>query len=249
MQMLASSTRSAIRASRPTGSSRSSVVVRATAEAPVVDKKERKLGPLERGGTLSGDAAAGKDAGEKARAMATGVTVKPVTILQIVDGRFRDDRWIDGRWDLSQFKSAKTGEVDWDLVIDAEVARRKLLEDHPIPSINEEPVNFDTSEIPWWAWVKRFHLPEAEKLNGRAAMMGYVLALFVDSLSGAGLIEQQESFLGKLALHVCVFAILLVRTTTDLDKYKGLIDEATFYDKQWNATWDGVRRPSEAADQ
>lgn len=80
-------------------------------------------------------------------------------------------------------------------------------------------------------------------------MMGYVLALFVDSLSGAGLIEQQESFLGKLALHVCVFAILLVRTTTDLDKYKGLIDEATFYDKQWNATWDGVRRPSEAADQ
>lgn len=48
-------------------------------------------------------------------------------------------------------------------VIDAEVARRKLLEDNPIPSINEEPVNFDTSEIPWWAWVKRFHLPEVRK--------------------------------------------------------------------------------------
>jgi hypothetical protein len=31
----------------------------------------------------------------------------------------------------------------------------------------------------------------------------------------------------------------------DLEQYKGLIDEATFYDKQWNATWEGVRRPSE----
>ncbi len=48
-------------------------------------------------------------------------------------------------------------------MIDAEVARRKLLEDCPIPSINEEPVNFDTSEIPWWAWVKRFHLPEVRQ--------------------------------------------------------------------------------------
>ena len=44
---------------------------------------------------------------------------------------------------------------------------------------------FDTAEIPWWAWVRRFHLPEAEKLNGRAAMVGYVLALFVDQLTGA----------------------------------------------------------------
>ncbi|GIL83898.1 hypothetical protein Vretimale_10903 [Volvox reticuliferus] len=236
----------AFKATRPNACSRSVVVVRATAEA-VVEKKERRLSPLERGGTLSGDQAAGKDAGQKARAMATGTTGE-ATILQIVDGRFVDDRWIGGRWDLNQFKDSK-GEVDWDKVIDAEVARRKLLEDNPIPSINEDPVNFDTSEIPWWAWVRRFHLPEAEKLNGRAAMMGYVLALFVDSLTGAGLLEQQESFLGKLALHICVFAILLVRTSSDLDKYKGLIDEATFYDKQWSATWDGVKRPSEAESQ
>ncbi|KXZ44646.1 hypothetical protein GPECTOR_64g140 [Gonium pectorale] len=233
----------AFKATRPTGCSRSVVVVRATAEA-VVEKKERRLGPLERGGTLSGAEAAGKDAGEKARAKAAGAAPSG-TFLQIVDGRFRDDRWIGGRWDLNQFKDSN-GEVNWDKVIDVEVARRKLLEENPIPSINEEPVNFDTSEIPWWAWVKRFHLPEAEKLNGRAAMMGYVLALFVDALTGAGLLEQQESFLGKLALHVCVFGILLVRTSSDLDKYKGLIDEATFYDRQWNATWDGVKRPSEA---
>lgn len=25
---------------------------------------------------------------------------------------------------------------------------------------DSEVVNFDTSDIPWWAWVKRFHLPE-----------------------------------------------------------------------------------------
>ncbi len=38
------------------------------------------------------------------------------TFMQIVDGRFRDDRWTaDGRWDLAQFKDSK-GEVDWDAV-------------------------------------------------------------------------------------------------------------------------------------
>jgi hypothetical protein len=46
---------------------------------------------------------------------------------------------------------------------------------------------------------------QAEKLNGRAAMLGYVLALFVDKLTGAGLLDQQESFLGKLVLHITVF--------------------------------------------
>lgn len=40
------------------------------------------------------------------------------------------------------------------------MGRRKLLEDAPVASINDDPVNFDTDEIPWWAWVQRFHLPE-----------------------------------------------------------------------------------------
>ena len=26
---------------------------------------------------------------------------------------------------------------------------------------------FDTAEIPWWAWVKRFHLPEVSCLHGK----------------------------------------------------------------------------------
>ena len=83
-----------------------------------------------------------------------------LAVLQIVDGRFVDHRWAGGRWVLSNF--AKTdGTTNWDAVIDAEMARRKLLEDSPIPSTNDDPVNFDTSEIPWWAWMRRFHLPEA----------------------------------------------------------------------------------------
>lgn len=120
--------------------------------------QDRKPAPLQRGGTLQGAAAAGKDASEKFKSMAEGKASAGVT-LQIVDGRFRDYRWKAGRWDLSYFKDAK-GEMDWDAVIDAEMARRKLLEDSPIPSTNEEAVVFDTSEIPWWAWVRRFHLPE-----------------------------------------------------------------------------------------
>jgi hypothetical protein len=186
---------------------------------------ERKLSPLERGGTLSGAQAAGKDAGDRAKQMLSGEAAAKGTFLSIQDGRFVDDRWVNGRWDLSKFAGA-AGETDWDLVIDAEMARRKLLEDTPVPSTNEDAVVFDTSEIPWWAWVRRFHLPVAEKLNGRACMVGYVLAAMVDGLTGAGLVEQQESFLGKLALHVVVFGILLIQSRADIDKYKNLIDGA-----------------------
>lgn len=237
----------AVKSVRPL-SKRVSLIVRADAgeNGSATVTKERKLSPLERGGTLSGAAAAGKDASEKFKAMAEG-SKQSGPIMQITeDGKFRDFRWSNGRWDLNNaaFKAAD-GSMDWDLVIDAEMARRKALEDNPIPSTNEEPVLFDTSEIPWWAWVRRFHLPEAEKLNGRAAMLGYVLAIFVDKLSGAGLIDQQESFLGKLALHICVFGVLLIRNVSDLDKFKNLIDEATFYDKQWNATWEGQVLPDE----
>jgi len=221
------------------------ISIRAVAEveAPV----ERKAGPLQRGGTLSGADAAGKDAGAAAKAAVLGQTAGG-TYNQIVNGKFKDDRWSNGTWVLSKF-AGKDGETNWDKVIDAEIARRSLLETTPIPvtaNCKEDMVVFDTSEIPWWAWVKRFHLPEAEKLNGRAAMVGYLLAGLVDLVSGAGLVDQQESFLGKLALHIAVFGVLIVRSTADLDKYKGLIDEATFYDKQWSATWEGVRRPSES---
>lgn len=230
---------SAARKAGTRGASRSSrTVTRATAEV-----KDRKPSPLEKGGTLSGDLAAGKDASAAAKS-AVIADAAAGNRLQIVEGRFVDDRWVNGTWDYAQFKGAN-GEVDWDLVIDAEIARRKLLERSPIPSTNEDAVFFDTNEIPWWAWVRRFHLPEAEKLNGRAAMIGYFLALVVDQLTGTGLLDQQNSFLGKLLLHLTVFGVLLIRTTTDIKKYQNLLDEATFYDKQWQASWEGIKKPSE----
>lgn len=65
-------------------------------------------------------------------------------------------------------------------VIDAEIERRKLLEDTPVASLREDPVNFDTSEIPWWAWVRRFHLPEVSPIcyvsSMNAAIMRYCVA-------------------------------------------------------------------------
>lgn len=70
--------------------------------------QERKLSPLQRGGTLQGAAAAGKDASEKFKAAAEGkATTGPV--LQIVDGRFRDYRWKAGRWDLKAFRKVWKG--------------------------------------------------------------------------------------------------------------------------------------------
>ena len=56
-------------------------------------------------------------------------------------------------------------------VIDAEMGRRRLLEDSPIASTNEDPVFFDTDQIPWWAWVKRFHLPEVGRALLSAALL------------------------------------------------------------------------------
>jgi len=148
---------------------------------------------------------------------------------------FRDARWVNGTWDLTQFD--KGGVVDWDAVIDAEARRRKWLEDYPEATNTDEAVVFDTSIIPWWAWMKRFHLPEAEKLNGRAAMVGFFMAYFVDSLTGVGLVDQMGNFFCKTLLFVAVAGVLLIRKNEDIESLKKLIDETTFYDKQWQATW------------
>ncbi|GKV45508.1 hypothetical protein SLEP1_g52580 [Rubroshorea leprosula] len=48
----------------------------------------------------------------------------------------------------------------------SEAKRRKLLEVYPEASTNQEPLLFRTSIVPWWAWLKRSDLPEAELLNG-----------------------------------------------------------------------------------
>ncbi|XP_010439981.1 PREDICTED: uncharacterized protein LOC104723332 [Camelina sativa] len=149
--------------------------------------------------------------------------------------KFQDAKWINGTWDLKQFE--KNGKTDWDAVIVSEAKRRKWLEENPETTSNDEPVLFDTSTIPWWAWMKRYHLPEAELLNGRAAMIGFFMAYFVDSLTGVGLVDQMGNFFCKTLLFVSVAGVLFIRKNEDVDKLKSLFDETTLYDKQWQAAW------------
>merc|ERR1712005_39835 len=131
----------------------------------------------------------------------------PMVSLQ--DGQFVDYRWKDGTWDKSKFE--KDGVVDWDAIIDAEIARRKLVIDNALPTPVGEDVTFNAAEIPWWAWVKRFHLPEAEKLNGRAAMIGYMAALGVDQLTKIGIYDQHTSLWGRLTVAATVIGIFYYR--------------------------------------
>lgn len=72
---------------------------------------------------------------------------------------------------------------------------------------------------------------------GRAAMIGFFMAYFVDSLTGVGLVDQMGNFFCKTLLFVAVAGVLLVRKNEDIETVKKLIDETTFYDKQWQATW------------
>ncbi|KAJ7539937.1 hypothetical protein O6H91_11G115800 [Diphasiastrum complanatum] len=189
--------------------------------------KPRKASPLQRGGTLSGEEAEGKDPSPAA------LLANKKPLMSLGGGMFEDARWKNGTWDIQQFTNS--GRVDWDAVIDA--ARRKWLEENPEASSNSDPVVFDTSTVPWWAWVKRFHLPEAEILNGRAAMIGYFAAYLIDSATGVGLVDQTNSFFGKLLLFIAVTGVLLIRKNEDANNLKTLASEWTFYDKQWQATW------------
>lgn len=78
---------------------------------------------------------------------------------------------------------------------------------------------------------------EISKIVGRAAMIGFFMAYFVDSLTGAGLVDQMGNFFCKTLLFVAVVGVLFVRKNEDIENIKKLIEESTFYDKQWQATW------------
>lgn len=95
-------------------------------------RQDRKASPLQRGGTLQGEAAAGKDASDKFKAMAAGESAASLQ-PQVVDGKFTEPRWKEGRWVLESFRDSK-GNMDWDAVITAEMTRRRMLEGNPIPS-------------------------------------------------------------------------------------------------------------------
>lgn len=189
----------------------------------------RRASPLTRGGTLTGEKASGKDPG-------LAILAKSPTRVGSNEGPFQDARWSAGTWDIQQF-TGPNGKVDWDAIIDAEVLRRKWLEDNPEASLNEDPVVFETSVIPWWAWMRRFHLPEAELMNGRAAMIGFFVGYVVDGMTGVGLVDQTSSLIGKTLLFVCVMGVLLIRKSGDVDTLKQLVQEWNFYDKQWQASW------------
>ncbi|KAK9144716.1 hypothetical protein Sjap_004619 [Stephania japonica] len=158
---------------------------------------------------------------------------------------FNDDRWKKGTWDLNMF--AKDGKMDWNGVILAEARRRKFLEVYPEASTNEAPVTFRSSIIPWWAWLQSSYLPEAELLNGRAAMIGFFSAYFVDVFTGLDVVGQTGNFICKAGLFVTVIGIILFRHTEDFGNLRKLIEEATFYDKQWQATWQDQNASNDSA--
>lgn len=148
---------------------------------------------------------------------------------------FDDRRWKNGTWDLNMF--VKNGKMDWDGVIVAEARRRKFLELYPEVATTQDPVVFRSSIIPWWAWIMHSHLPEAELLNGRAAMVGFFAAYIVDVLTGLDLVGQTGNFICKAGLFLTVVGIILFRRKEDLANIQKLADEASFYDKQWQASW------------
>ncbi|KAI3720892.1 hypothetical protein L2E82_31890 [Cichorium intybus] len=156
-------------------------------------------------------------------------------MTETYSSKFTDERWKQGTWDLNMF--VKSGKMDWDALIVAEARRRKSLELYPEMATNQEPVVFRSSIIPWWAWITHSHLPEAELLNGRAAMIGFFMAYLVDVLTGLDVVGQSGNFICKMGLLATVIGVVLFRQTKSLQDFKNLADEATFYDKQWQASW------------
>lgn len=68
-------------------------------------------------------------------------------------------------------------------------------------------------------------------------MVGFFMAYFVDSLTGVGLVDQMSNFFCKTLLFVAVAGVLLIRKNEDIETLKKLFEESTFYDKQWQASW------------
>ncbi len=74
--------------------------------------KSRKPSALQKGGTLEGREAEGKDP-----SLAT-LQKQTKSTATSAGEKFTDSRWIAGTWDIAQFTDGN-GKVDWDAVIDA----------------------------------------------------------------------------------------------------------------------------------
>lgn len=68
-------------------------------------------------------------------------------------------------------------------------------------------------------------------------MIGFFMAYFVDSLTGVGIVDQTSNFFCKTLLFISVLGVLFVRNNEDIENIKKIIQETTYYDKQWQATW------------
>lgn len=63
------------------------------------------------------------------------------------------------------------------------------------------------------------------------------MAYLVDALTGLDVVGQTGNFVCKAALFFTIVAVLLFRRKGDVENIRKLADEATFYDKQWHASW------------
>lgn len=72
---------------------------------------------------------------------------------------------------------------------------------------------------------------------GRAAMVGFFTAYFVDGLTRLDVVGQTGNFICKVGLFASVIGVLLFRRSQDFGNLQKLADEATLYDRQWQASW------------
>lgn len=64
------------------------------------------------------------------------------------------------------------------------------------------------------------------------------MAYLVDALTGLDMVGQTGNFVCKAALFFTIVAVLVFRRKEDVENIRKLADEATFYDKQWQASWE-----------
>ncbi|MFS7956434.1 hypothetical protein Hanom_Chr07g00654581 [Helianthus anomalus] len=68
-------------------------------------------------------------------------------------------------------------------------------------------------------------------------MIGFFMAYLVDALTGLDVVGQSGNFICKIGLFMTVIGVVVFRQTESLKDLRNLADEATFYDKQWQASW------------
>lgn len=69
-------------------------------------------------------------------------------------------------------------------------------------------------------------------------MIGFFMVYFVDALTGLDVVGQTGNFVCKAGLFLTVIVVMLLRKSQDFRTMRKLADEATFYDRQWKASWE-----------